>query len=138
MNVEISSGKRQNSKCLCANWCGFWQSHNFFTRSFSAKSTRCCKEKERNKNEWRRYVCEFANLSQNHWYTHNLQYYMLGRWDEWLIDQVSDVPSIIFFHGFLQNSLQKYFQSICLFEKKNTKIKVKSFECPKSIKSLKK
>ena len=43
-----------------------------------------------------------------------------------------------FFHDFLQNSLQKYFQSICLFFLKNTKIKVKSFECPKSIKSLKK
>ena len=43
-----------------------------------------------------------------------------------------------FFHDFLQNSLQKYFQSIGLFFLKNTKIKVKSFECPKSIKSLKK
>ena len=52
--------------------------------------------------------------------------------------KASDVPSIIFFHDFLQNSLQKYFQSICLFFKKDTKIKVKNFECPKSKKSLKK
>ena len=58
--------------------------------------------------------------------------------DDRLIDQASDVPRIIFFHDFLQNFLQKYFQSICLFFLKNTKIKVKSFECPKSIKSLKK
>ena len=50
---------------------------------------------------------------------------------------LSDVPSIIFFHYFFQNSLQKYFQSISLFLFKNTKIKVKIFECPKSIKSLK-
>ena len=35
----------------------------------------------------------------------------LGRWDEQLIDQASDVPSIIFFHNFLQNSLQKLFDS---------------------------
>ena len=62
----------------------------------------------------------------------------MGRWDKRIVDQASDVPSIIFFHDFLQNSLQKYFQSICLFFFKNTKIKVKSFECPKSIKSLKK
>ena len=33
----------------------------------------------------------------------------LGHWDERLIDQASDVPSIIFFHNFLQNSLQKSF-----------------------------
>ena len=32
----------------------------------------------------------------------NLQYNTLGRWDERLIDQASDVPSIIFFHNFLQ------------------------------------
>ena len=36
-------------------------------------------------------------------------------------DQASDDPSIIFFHDFLQNSLQKYFQFICLFLLKNTK-----------------
>ena len=35
----------------------------------------------------------------------NLQY-MLGRWFDRLIDQASDVPSIIFFHSFVQNSLQ--------------------------------
>ena len=27
----------------------------------------------------------------------NLQYNTMGRWDKWLINQVSDVPSIIFF-----------------------------------------
>ena len=45
---------------------------------------------------------------------------------------------ILFFHDFLQNSLQKSFQFIFLFFYKITKIKIKSFECPKSIKSIKK
>ena len=40
----------------------------------------------------------------------NLQYNTLGRWNDRLIDQASDVPSMIFFHIFLQNSLQKSFQ----------------------------
>ena len=44
----------------------------------------------------------------------NLQYNTLGRWDNRLIDQASDVPSIIFFHNFLQISLQKSFQFIFL------------------------
>ena len=57
----------------------------------------------------------------------NLQYNTLGRWDNRLIDQASDVPSIIFFHSFLQNSLQNSFN---LFFYNFTKIK--SFECPKS------
>ena len=42
----------------------------------------------------------------------NLQYKYtesLGWWDDRLIDQASDVPSIIFFHKFLQNSWQKSF-----------------------------
>ena len=39
----------------------------------------------------------------------------LGRWDKWIVDQASDVPSIIFFPNFLQNSLQKLFQFIFLF-----------------------
>ena len=44
----------------------------------------------------------------------------LGHWDERLIDQVSDVPSI-FFHNY-----------------KFTKIKIKSFECAKSIRNYEK
>ena len=44
---------------------------------------------------------------------------LLGRWDKRIVDQESDVPSIIFFY-------------------KITKIKIKSFECSKSIKSKKK
>ena len=40
----------------------------------------------------------------------------MGRRDKGLIDQGSDVPSIIFFfHNFLQISLQKLFQFIFLF-----------------------
>ena len=38
----------------------------------------------------------------------------LGRWAKRIVDQASDVPSIIFFHDFLQNSLQKSFQFIFL------------------------
>ena len=45
---------------------------------------------------------------------------------------------LFFFHDFLQNSLQKWFQFIFLFFYKFTKIKTKSFECPKSIRNYKK
>ena len=45
----------------------------------------------------------------------NLQYNTIGCWDKWLMDQTSDVPSIILFHNFLQNSLQKTFKYIFLF-----------------------
>ena len=63
----------------------------------------------------------------------------MGRWDERLIDQASDVPSIIFFHNFLKNYLQKLFQFIFLFFFYNfTKIKIKNFECPKSIRNYEK
>ena len=37
-------------------------------------------------------VCRFKYQKSD-----NLQYNMLGRWDERLLDQTSDVPSIIFF-----------------------------------------
>ena len=43
-----------------------------------------------------------------------------------------------FFHHLFQNTLQKAFQFILLFFHKITKIKLKSFEYCKSIKSLKK
>ena len=43
---------------------------------------------------------EVSNLKSD-----NLQYNTLGRWKDRLIDQASDVPSI-FFHNFLQSSLQ--------------------------------
>ena len=52
----------------------------------------------------------------------NLQYNTLGRWDDRLIDQASDLSSIIFFHNFLQNSLQKSFQSNPLFHFQSIKI----------------
>ena len=38
---------------------------------------------------------------QAHLKSDNLQYNTLGRWDKRLIDQASDVPSIIFFHIFI-------------------------------------
>merc|ERR1712051_984568 len=41
-------------------------------------------------------------------------------------------------HHFLQNSLQKSFRFIFLIFYKITKLKIKSFECPKSIKSIRK
>ena len=64
----------------------------------------------------------------------NIQYNTLVRWDKWLVDQAFDVPSIIFFHNFLQNSLQKSFQFDIYFFYKFTN----SFECPKSIRNYKK
>ena len=42
----------------------------------------------------------------------------LGCWDERFIDQVSDVPSIIFFHNLLQNPLIGH-KSIRNYEKNN-------------------
>ena len=51
---------------------------------------------------------------------------------------LSDVLSIIHFHDFLQNSLQNSFQFIFLFFYNITKMKIKSFQCPKSIKNIKK
>jgi hypothetical protein len=45
----------------------------------------------------------------------NIMCWVAGSMGDHLINQVTDVPSIIFFHNFLQNSLQK-----------------KSFECSKS------
>ena len=51
--------------------------------------------------------------------------------DKGLVDQASDVPSIIFFHKVLQNSLQKPFEFIFIFFfHKITKMEIKSFECP--------
>jgi hypothetical protein len=67
----------------------------------------------------------------------NLQYNTLGRQDERLIDQVSDVPSIIFFHNFLQNALQNSFYHFFI-SYNFTKIKIKCFECPKPIRNYKK
>ena len=62
----------------------------------------------------------------------------MGRWDKRLIDQVSDVPSItFFFHKILPNSLQKPFHFFSFFDK-ITEIKIKSFECPKSIRNYEK
>ena len=79
----------------------------------------------------------FAQISTvNHQKSDNLQYNMLGCWDERLIEQASDVPNIIIFQNFLQNSLQKLIQFIFLFFHKFTTIKIKSFECPKSIRNF--
>ena len=66
----------------------------------------------------------------------NLQFNTQVHWTDGTNDQVSDVSSIIFFHDFLQNSLQKWLQCIFLFlyiVYIFTKIKTKSFECSTSI-----
>ena len=47
---------------------------------------------------------------------------MLGPWDNRLIDQASDVSSIIFFSNVLQNSFNLIFYNF-------TKIKMNNFEC---------
>ena len=43
--------------------------------------------------------------------------------------QTTHRPSVLFFHKFMQISLQKLFQFLFLFYN-FTKIKIKSFECP--------
>ena len=71
----------------------------------------------------------------------NLQYNMMGRLDdgtnESLIKRLM-FQVLFFFHDFLQNSLQRSFQFTSLFFYIIRKIKIKSFECPKSIKSIRK
>ena len=64
------------------------------------------------------------------------------RWFAGSLGQMTHQPSIwcskyYFFHDFLQNSLQKSFQFIFYFYK-FTKIKIKSFVCPKSIRNYEK
>ena len=61
-------------------------------------------------------------------------------WVAWRMGQTNRRPRLwyskyFFFHDFLQNSLQKSFQFISYLFYKITKIR--SFECPKSIKSIK-
>ena len=50
------------------------------------------------------------NQQSSIWYTG-----LLAWLDDCLINQGSDGPSIIFFHNFLQNPLQKSFQFIVIF-----------------------
>ena len=69
----------------------------------------------------------------------NLQYDTLGRLYDGTNESLTKrlmFQALFFFHDFLQNSLQKSFQFIFLFFHKI--IKIKSFECPKSIKSIEK
>ena len=63
---------------------------------------------------------------------------MLGRWDKWIVDQASDVPSIFFFKILCNILCKNPFNLFSYFSYKITKIKIKSFECLKSIKSMKK
>ena len=48
------------------------------------------------------YVREWTSKNVQYIKSDNLQYntLSLGRWDKQLIDQASDIPSIIFFHNF--------------------------------------
>ena len=67
----------------------------------------------------------------------NLQYDTLVRMDDGTNESSIKLlmfQVLIFFHDFLQNSLQKSFQFIFLFFYEITKAKIKSFDCPKSIK----
>ena len=68
----------------------------------------------------------------------NLQYNTLGYWVTGMKDSWTKrlmFPSIIFFYNFLHNSLRKSFQFTFLFFMTLQKIKIKSFECPKSIRN---
>ena len=70
----------------------------------------------------------------------NLQYNALGRLDDGTNESSTKrlmFQVLLFFHDFLQNSLQKSYQFFFIFWK-ITKITIKSFECPMSIKSIKK
>ena len=65
----------------------------------------------------------------------NLQYNTLGRLDVGTNEASTKrlmFQELFFFHDFLQIFLQNSFQFIFLFFHKITKMKIKSFECPKS------
>jgi hypothetical protein len=72
----------------------------------------------------------------------NLQYNMLVRWVAGTNDSSTKrlmFQVLFFFQNFLQNSLKELFQFIYfLFFHKFTKMKIKSFECPKSIRNYEK
>jgi hypothetical protein len=61
---------------------------------------------------------------------------LLGRWDKQLINQASDVSSITSFFIISCKILSK--NRFNLFSYNFTKIKIKSFECPNSIRNYEK
>ena len=76
-------------------------------------------------------------------HSRNPTIYNIIHWFAGSLGQMTRRPSVwcskyIFFHDFLQNSLQKWFQCIFSFLYEFTKIKTKSFECPKSIRNCEK
>ena len=64
---------------------------------------------------------------------------MLGHWTKRLIDQASDVPSIIFFFIISCKILCKNCFNLFSYVFYNfTKMNIKSFECPKAIRNYEK
>ena len=63
---------------------------------------------------------------------------LLGGWNDCLSDQPSDVPGIIFF--IISNKIlcKNIFNLFILFFYNSTKIEIKSFECPKSVRNYEK
>ena len=71
----------------------------------------------------------------------NQQYNRLVHWADGKNDSSTKrlmFQVLFFFHKILQNSLQKPFQLFFLFFYKITEMKIKSFECPKSIRNYEK
>ena len=62
---------------------------------------------------------------------------MLWQWDKRIVNQESDVPSIIFFSWFHAKFFAKILSIIFFIFYKITKLKIKNFEFPKTIKSIK-
>ena len=94
------------------------------------------------KNGCRVWLHWFHRCQNIHLKSINLQYNTLGRLDngtnEWSTKRLM-FQVLFFFYDILQNSLKKLFSIYFLiFFYKITWIRIKSFECPKSIKSLKK
>ena len=85
-------------------------------------------------------VVEFEGLSLYDIKSVNLQYNTLVCWADGTNNSSTKclMFQVFFFHKILQNSLQKPFQFIFIFFYKITKMKIKSFECPKSIKNCEK
>ena len=83
------------------------------------------------------FSCVLGRLETKSLYK-NLSIYNIIRWFAGPMGQTTRWPSVwcskyyFFFHKILQNSLQKHFQFIFW---KITKMKIKSFECPNSIRN---
>ena len=106
-----------------------FSSHSKTSKGAQARSRKHIGATKLEKSRCKKKLNRFQAFWGGHKKSDNLQYKMLVCWYKWFVYLASDAPSIIFFSWFLAKLYEKWFQ--CIFYK-FTKIKTKSFECPKS------